>query len=296
MARRNRFIQYLLTWSLVTAASHAHAKPTVSAVIENPFASQAIIDAQFDQWGMTESQKYGIKFALLNERRLSEVDPTTLKGLTGAALFLPNMRFESTEELNTVLNLADRAIFFGQLDSELLTACPDGPHKNGRGRHKYVFIRGTHELNPAVEECYPMLSVQYERVTAIHGIPKRHPVISVNGRLDSKSIEHLYGFKGTLNVHSKRFPDWLEDVIAQGRLRNLSIHGLRSVSAKQATMLSAMRAQVLDLPDITRLSTKEAEALSARKKDGTLLLPSLTDIPPEGIGHLVKNRRHPSWV
>jgi hypothetical protein len=189
-----------------------------------------------------------------------------------------------------VLKLAGRAIFFGQLDSQLLTVCPDGPHKIGRG-HKYVFIRGTHELRPAVKECYPTLIVQYERVTAIHGNPGRHRSISVNGRLDSKSIEHLHGFKGTLIVHSKRFPAWLAEVIAQGNLGGLSIHGLRSITAKQATMLSAMGGHALYLPDVTRLSTEEAEALSAFKKGGTLRLPSLADIPPAGISHLVKNRR-----
>ena len=296
MAQRTRFIQYLLALSLVAAASDAHANPIVSTVIEHPFASQANIDAQFGQWDMTgrdasAGQPYGRNFALLDEKRLSEVDPPTLKRLTGASLFLPNMRLESTEELNKVLKLAGKAIFFGQLDSQLLTVCPDGPHKIGRG-HKYVFIRGTHELRPAVKECYPTLIVQYERVTAIHGNPGRHRSISVNGRLDSKSIEHLHGFKGTLIVHSKRFPAWLAEVIAQGNLGGLSIHGLRSITAKQATILSAMGGHVLDLPDVTRLSTEEAEALSAFNKRGTLRLPSLADIPPAGISHLVKNRRH----
>jgi hypothetical protein len=157
MAQRTRFIQYLLALSLVAAASHAHANPIVSTVIEHPFASQANIDAQFGQWDMTgrdasAGQPYGRNFALLDEKRLIEVDPPTLKRLTGASLFLPNMRLESTEELNKVLKLAGKAIFFGQLDSQLLTVCPDGPHKIGRG-HKYVFIRGTHELRPAVKEC-----------------------------------------------------------------------------------------------------------------------------------------------
>jgi hypothetical protein len=302
MAQRTRFIQYLLTLALVAAASHAHAKPIVSTVLEHPYAPQAIIDAQFGQWDMigedaTGGQPYGMRFALLDEKRLSEVDPPTLKRLTSASLFLPNMRLESTEELNKVLKVAGRAVFFGQLDSQLLTACPDGPHQIGRGT-KYVFIRGTHELHPAVKECYPTLIVQYERVTAIHGNPNPQRPIGVNGRLDSKSLEHLRGFNGKLIVHSKRFPTWLKEVITQGRLHGLSIHGLRSITVKQATILSAMPGHVLELPDLTRLSTAEAKALSAYtgslsayNKGGILRLPSLADVSPEGISHLVKNRR-----
>ncbi len=203
---------------------------------------------------------------------------------------LPNLRIETADDIYRVLRKDRGGIFFPHFDLKLLSQCPP---ESGLKRSDHIYVEGKHTVTQKLFDCNPYVLfdlAEIERLEVpLNDTNKRWiKKVQVGEALDEQSVEHLRGYSGWLTIHAKRYPTWLKEGVVDARWSRLTLHGVRSLTVKQAKSLAVMSKRGLYLPDLEKISVAEAKALSG---SGPLDLPKLKKISPAAMRQLTANRK-----